>query len=243
MAARLSRFVSLTKSHLQRVPHDVEQVHMNALANAWARVLLEAMGLSLQIQGEPAGNPGALLVSNHRSYVDIIALLASTPCCFLAKDDVADWPVLGTAAVRAGTIFVDRKVKDSRKEARRVMAEVLGAGHSVVVFPEGTTYPGPGAEAFRVGAFEAAHEAGVPIVPIAIEYGKHEDAWGDESFLEHFVDRFRQPSLDIHLHFGPTLHGFEPEVAMVATRTWITDRLNVVWNDLRSQETLSKSKR
>lgn len=232
MAKRLAAFVGLTSVHLRRVPQDVEQVHMNILANEWAQVLLDGMGLALHREGEATGNPGALLVSNHRSYIDIIALLAATPCCFLAKGDVAEWPVLGRAAVRAGTVFVDRHAKDSRKEARRMMRELLEAGHTVVVFPEGTTFRGPGCEEFRVGSFEVAHEAGVPILPVALEYTDPNDAWGDETFLEHFTERFRQPAVNVHIHFGPAIHGLEPEASMHATRDWISSRLNRLWRDL-----------
>jgi len=232
MAKRLAAFVGLTTTHLRRVPDEVEQVHMNILANEWARVLLDGMGLALHKEGEAAGNPGALLISNHRSYIDIIALLAATPCCFLAKGDVADWPVLGRAAVRAGTIFVDRKAKNSREEARRIMRELLEAGHTVVVFPEGTTYRGPGCEEFRIGSFEVACEAGVPILPVALEYADPDDAWGDESFLEHFTERFRQPAVNVHVHFGPAIHGLEPLDAMHATHDWISTRLNHLWREI-----------
>ncbi len=228
---RLAAFAGLTTLHLRRVPHDVQQAAMNQLAYEWAQVLLSGMGMALHVDGEPVRDSGALLVSNHRSYVDIIALLASTPCCFLAKGDVADWPVLGKAAVRAGTVFVDRKAKDSRKAARDMMRGLLEDGHTVVVFPEGTTYPGPGCSDFRQGAFETAMEAGVPVLPVAIEYPHPEDAWGDEGFVEHFSDRFRQPKLNIHLHFGPALTGEDPEILVKESRDWISGRLHRLWDE------------
>ncbi|MEZ4462626.1 MAG: lysophospholipid acyltransferase family protein [bacterium] len=231
---RLAAFAGLTTIHLRRVPHDVQQAAMNQLAYEWAQVLLTGMGINLHLDGEPVRDSGALLVANHRSYVDIIALLASTPCCFLAKGDVADWPVLGKAAVRAGTVFVDRSAKDSRKAARDTMRGLLEDGHTVVVFPEGTTYPGPGCADFKPGAFETALEAGVPVLPVAIEYPHPEDAWGDEGFAVHFNDRFRQPKLNIHLHFGPALTGESAEQVVHESREWISERLHHLWREFEA---------
>ncbi len=232
VAKRLASFVGLTTVHLRKVPEDVSQEHMNVLANIWANELVKGMGLRLDIGGSRPDDTGYLLISNHRSYVDIIALLASTPCCFLAKGDVADWPVLGRAAVRAGTVFVERNANDSRKAARDAMAGLLEAGHTVVVFPEGTTFPGPGCNDFRRGSFEVAAEVGAPVLPVAIEYGHPDDAWGDESFVEHFNERFRQPKLGINLHFGPAVDSTDPDTLMTDTRDWIDARLHKLWNEL-----------
>lgn len=232
VAKRLAAFATHTTLHLSRVPEDVDQHTMNQMANVWAGVLIESMGMSLNVEGLP-DEGGALLVANHRSYTDIIALLASTPCCFLAKDDVAKWPILGRAAVRAGTVFVNRSTVESRKAARDIMKGLLEDGHKVVVFPEGTTYPGPGCQAFRVGSFETALDAGVPVIPIAIEYPNPRDAWGDESFVTHFSQSFRQDRLRVHLHYGPGLIHDDPNQLMSSAHDWIGSTLHKLWVELQ----------
>ncbi len=235
VARRLAAFAAQTRTHLRRVPEDVDQRTMNAMANVWAKDLVSGMGMRLNVEGQTHDGP-ALLVANHRSYTDIIALLAATPCCFLAKGDVANWPILGRAAVRAGTVFVDRHARDSRKAARDTMKRILGEGHQLVVFPEGTTFQGPGCQTFRPGAFETAIEAGVPVVPIAIEYPLPEDAWGDEGFVTHFTSRFRQHELNVHLHFGPALRGGEAGELMTESHEWIGTTLDVLWKRFREEQ-------
>lgn len=238
VARRLANFVRLTSKHLRQIPDDAPQAELNQRANAWAQLLLPAMGVDLEVVGREnveTIDGGALLVSNHRSYVDVIALLGATPCCFLAKGDVADWPVLGKAAVRVGTVFVERDAQDSRTAARHAMRELLEAGYKVVVFPEGTTYRGPGCADFRLGAFATAQEAGVPVVPIAIEYAHPEDAWQDEGFVAHFNRKFRRPTIKASLHIGPPLENDDAMELMNTTRDWIDTRLRDLWNSFGHQ--------
>lgn len=227
---RMLAMGSITKDHLQRIPPDDSQSQLNQRANIWAKTLLQAMGVDLTVTGRPT--PGALLVSNHRSYVDILLLLAGTPCCFLAKGDVADWPVIGVAASRVGTVYVDRHAKDSRKASREAIARLLDAGHTVVVFPEGTTYPGPGCQDFRLGAFEVAHEVGAPVLPVALEYGRASDAWRDEHVLVHFSRCFRQPKIKATLSFGPPLYADEPLDLMHDAHQWMNTTLHTLWQDV-----------
>lgn len=233
VAKRLAGFVGLTSRHLRLIPDEAPQHELNMRANAWANQLLPAMGVDLEVEGDRERHEnGALIVANHRSYIDILALLAATPCCFLAKDDVADWPVLGKAAVRVGTVFVKRDEKDSRTAAREALAELLEAGHTVAVFPEGTTFRGPGCADFRLGAFITAHEVGVPVIPVAIEYARPSDAWQDEGLVTHFNRKFRRPTIDAQVHLGPPMSEETPMELMDETRDWIDGRLREIWTEL-----------
>ncbi len=237
VAKRLAEFVRLTSAHLEAIPDTAEQTELNERANDWAGKLMPAMGIDLHVHGreyarEAHERAGALLASNHRSYVDILALLAGTPCCFLAKDDVADWPVLGKAAVRVGTVFVERDQKDSRLAAREAIARLMDEGHTVAVFPEGTTYRGPGCGEFRPGAFRTAAELGVPVLPVAIEYPRIADAWQDEGLVPHFNGTFRQPKLEAHLTFGPLLEGDDGFELVERTQDWVDSTLRDVWSKI-----------
>jgi 1-acyl-sn-glycerol-3-phosphate acyltransferase len=111
-----------------------------------------------------------ILAANHSSYLDALVLLAHVPrdMGIVAKSEVLGWPIVGTFVRKAGHPTVDRwefrkSVADSRAIARR-----LGTGEAVLFFPEGTFVRAAGLRPFRMGAFEIAGEADVPIVPVAI---------------------------------------------------------------------------
>ncbi|MEW2327350.1 lysophospholipid acyltransferase family protein [Micromonospora chersina] len=145
-----------------------------AALRGWARWTLRALGVRLVVRGRlPRGR--ALLVANHVSWLDILAVLAVAPARMLAKREVRDWPVVGALAAAAGTVFVDRsRPRDLPATVGRV-AGALRAGHSVAVFPEGTTWCGEAAgcrpgRGFRPAVFQAAVDAGAPVVPLGLGY-------------------------------------------------------------------------
>ncbi|MFE9954267.1 lysophospholipid acyltransferase family protein [Micromonospora sp. NPDC005299] len=158
-----------------------------AALRGWARGTLRALGVRLTVRGR-LPRPRALLVANHVSWLDILAVLAVSPARMLAKREVRDWPVLGPLAAAAGTVFVDRaRPRDLPATVGRV-AGALRAGHSVAVFPEGTTWCGaadgcrPG-RGFRPAVFQAAVDAGAPVVPLRLAYRYAGDASTLPAFL------------------------------------------------------------
>lgn len=193
-------------------------------ARAWARELLDMLGVEL-VGDTPVGLTGALYVANHRSYIDIAALLAYAPVTYLAKAEIARWPLLGWAAATAGTMFVQRGERSSRQAARLALAQQLARGRSVAVFPEGTTTAGPGIATLRPGSFEVA--AGrFPVVPVAIHYEHVEDAWtGDDGFLSHFVRRFQVRQRRVTLRMGPPLFDSDPHALRDRAAAWIRQEL------------------
>jgi 1-acyl-sn-glycerol-3-phosphate acyltransferase len=191
------------------------------IGRRWARRSARLLGVRIDVRGTPPAGR-VLLLANHRSYLDIVALLAQVPCAFLAKSEVGEWPLFGAAARHQGTVFVQRKDKASRRAARAGAAAVLTRGLPFAAFPEGTTFRGPGALPFFPGLFDVAAEQGVPVVPVAIEYGDPADAWvDDESFLGHFVSCFRKPSVRVHVHFGPALREDCPRTLHARAESWV----------------------
>jgi 1-acyl-sn-glycerol-3-phosphate acyltransferase len=131
------------------------------------RATLRAVGVRLRVTGSvPPG--GVLLVSNHLSWIEILAVGALAPVRMLAKQEVRDWPLVGGLAARSGALFVDRAGLRALPATVAAMAEALRAGAVVGVFPEGTTWCGAAAGPFRRAAFQAAIDAGVPVVPVAV---------------------------------------------------------------------------
>lgn len=193
--------------------------------NAWARTVVRALGIDLVVHGAPPSGPH-LLLANHRSYVDILAILAQHPCAFLAKVEVGEWPLLGTAARLAGTVFVKREDAESRKRARESALSLLQRGVPFAAFPEGTTSRGPGILPFFPGLFRMAEQYGFPVVPIAIEYADPADAWvGDDPFLPHFLAAFSKPRVRVRVVFGRPIRAGQVPDLRGATHDWIRGRV------------------
>lgn len=140
---------------------------------AWFRALLAALRIRLVITGGDrfaAPGVGVLVVSNHMSWLDLVALGTVQPLRMVAKSEVAAWPVIGLLARRAGTIFLNR---ERLSTLPRTVAEVSGAlagGAAVGAFPEGTTWCGPASGRFRPAVFQAAVDTATPVRPVALHY-------------------------------------------------------------------------
>jgi 1-acyl-sn-glycerol-3-phosphate acyltransferase len=177
----------------------------SAALRAMARGILAVLGVRLVWRG-PAPRPGSLLVANHVSWLDVIALATILPARMVAKHDVRAWPGIGGAAVRAGTIFIDRTRPSALPGTVAEVAGALRAGHSVVLFPEGTTYCGPERGPFRSALFQAAIDAGAPVVPVSIGYDSTEAAFvGDDTLGESIMRIARVPRLTMTLAAAPAL--------------------------------------
>lgn len=137
-----------------------------------SRAALRAAGVRLRITGGDRfrDGGGALVVANHTSWIDVLALDAVQPVRMLAKREVRDWPVIGGLAVRTGALFVDRAGLHALPATVAATADALRAGGAVGVFPEGTTWCGAAAGSFRRAAFQAAVDAAVVVRPVAIEF-------------------------------------------------------------------------
>lgn len=140
----------------------------------WAAAVLSTCGVRVRHTG-PLAPPGALVVANHVSWLDVFALHAVAPVRMLAKAEVRRWPVVGLMAARAGTVFIDRDRLRDLPGAVTGLAGALRAGTPIGVFPEGTTRCGRDLGAFRPAAFQAARDAGAPVVPVALRYRRRGD--------------------------------------------------------------------
>ena len=154
-----------------------------AAVQAVARTLLAVLGIELVWRGR-APKPGSLLVANHVSWLDIVALMAVEPVRLVAKHDVRSWPAIGTLAKLSGSVFVDRTRPRLLPATVAEVGAVLKAGRSVAVFPEGTTSCGASTGRFRPAMFQAAVAAQAPIVPITIRYDSSAAAFvGDDTLF------------------------------------------------------------
>lgn len=195
----------------------------------WGSNTLKAMGVEVEIRGElPA--EAALILPNHRSYIDIIFFpIHVQPSCFVAKADIDGWPLIGAGARLVKTIFVDRSNQESRRQTREDVKDRLKEGYSVIVFPEGTTFQAPDLGKFYPGMFFIAAEGDIPVIPAAIEYYDPEDAWaGSESLLQHYFRAFGKRKTKVKIEFGPVMKHQDGEVLKQKTETWIASSLKEI---------------
>lgn len=190
----------------------------------YARVLVKTLGLRLDVRGEIPGEP-ALLLANHRSYLDIPILLAQAPCTFLAKEEMGNWPLFGTAAELIETAFVRRDCRDSRRRARMAALDRVQRGVHFAAFPEGTTSHGPDVLPFFPGLFMVAAEHGLPVVPVALRYAYRSAHWVQEEFLPHVSRTFRKRRVDASVQFGPLLRSDDEKLLREHCESWIRERL------------------
>jgi 1-acyl-sn-glycerol-3-phosphate acyltransferase len=142
-----------------------------AVIHRAARAFLWLTGNALEVEAETwPPRKGVILISNHSSYLDsaVVAAVIPGPLSFVAKVELAGQRVAGPFLQRIGTLFARRTDTAGGIEDTQRQLEAVRAGERVVSFPEGTLTRMPGLLGFQLGAFLAAAQAGVPIVPITI---------------------------------------------------------------------------
>jgi 1-acyl-sn-glycerol-3-phosphate acyltransferase len=143
-----------------------------ALGRAWARFILAALGVGVEVRGAehaPAGP--AVYAANHGSALDIPILLARLPADFrmIHKRSLSSVPVLGWSLRFAGHIAIDRRHPFRARRSLKAAVRKLREGASLAVFPEGTRSPDARVRPFKRGGFVLAIEAGAPVVPVSLD--------------------------------------------------------------------------
>jgi 1-acyl-sn-glycerol-3-phosphate acyltransferase len=140
---------------------------------AYHRVCCRLMGIDIATVGAMSRNRPTLFVSNHTSYIDITVLGALIPGSFVAKAEVAKWPLYGWLAKLQRTVFVDRKRNTSHLQ-RDQLQQRLAAGDNLILFPEGTSNDGNRVLPFRSALLSVAEasSADAPLViqPVSVAY-------------------------------------------------------------------------
>ncbi len=176
----------------------------------WARAAKRILGMQLLAVGQPP-EPPFFLVSNHLSYVDIIALAAHVKGVFIAKCEVAHWPVLGMLCRSMGTIFVDRSRRFDVIRVMNLTQQAIREGAGVVLFAEGTSTAGARVEEFRSSLLEPAVREQIPVSYASVSYRTPTGEppafqtvcwWGDMTFLPHLLGLFAVKRFEAHLVFG-----------------------------------------
>lgn len=204
----------------------------------WSRVMNFLLGIRVKQEGI-VPHEGVLLVSNHRSYIDITVIAQFIHTSFLAKAELQSWPVIGFGAKLANVLFVQRDDLKSRRESRENLRKYLATGNSIHVCPEGTTFMGPGILPFRPGVFTMASDSDVSVVPVALDFDDPSDAWvGDDTFIRHFFQAFSKKRVHVRLAFGPLMKGETSDKLREGAWSWIHNQI-MIWKVQREEERLA----
>ncbi|MHA7838961.1 MAG: lysophospholipid acyltransferase family protein [bacterium] len=188
----------------------------------WARGTQRLLGMRIRIDGEIPEEPVAI-VANHLGYIDIVALWSVVPGVFVARADVADWPLIGQAGRLIGTIFVDRTRKRDLLRVIPEMQRPLSTGRNVIFFPEGTSSPGREILPFKSSLFEPAVRCGVPVVTASLQLETAPPAapaarsvcwWGSMTFAPHVFELLQLRSFDARIHFSSPIRPEEDRKAL-----------------------------
>jgi 1-acyl-sn-glycerol-3-phosphate acyltransferase len=185
-----------------------------AMIRRWSRKLLKLMRIDARVRGLPAeGLPGNLLiVANHISWLDIFVLNTVEPGRFIAKSELEKWPLVGRMIAGCGTLFLNR---ESRRDAHRINGrarDVLAAGDTITIFPEGTTTDGTMLLPFHGSLLQPVVDAQGHVQSIAIRYchsdGTFSDApayVGETTFMASFWRVLGVRNLVVELTLPPPL--------------------------------------
>jgi 1-acyl-sn-glycerol-3-phosphate acyltransferase len=195
LSAATLGYASAARLHQGLLPTERRAAMFQRYLRRWANSLVYATGGRVSLTPEstvPAQVGPRLVVANHRSPFDIGILLGLFGGHAVSRADVARWPVFGLAATGAGTIFVDRQHANSGASAIRAIRNRLQLGASILVFPEGGTFGGDEVRPFKPGAFVAARQLDVQIVPVGLAYDPGVE-WVNEGFVSHVLRVTQRP--------------------------------------------------
>ena len=200
---------------------DAGRVPPGPVARSFLKGASALLGLRWLLDGEAAPGP-VLLVANHVGWADILVLGAALEASFVAKREVRSWPLLGWLARRHGTLFVDRARRRDAGRQGDNLRERLGAGGSIVLFPEGTTGDGIVVRPFKPALLAAVEGSDTLVQPVTIIWtvGRDRVAWTDDTpFGAHAARLLRSGGAEarIQLH-APVRAGDFPSRRALADR-------------------------
>ena len=208
-------FITLAFALAQFVFMRLSPRHVGILPRAYHVTCLRLLGIKLDIEGRLAEGP-SLIVANHASWLDILVIGAIGEVTFIAKQEVAGWPVFGWLARLQRSVFVDRERRTRTGAAKGAIERRLEAGERMVLFAEGTSSDGNRVLPFRTALFSAAgfrtaDGSQVPVQPLSLAYTRLHGlpmgrfyrptfAWyGDMSMLVHMWGIMRAGPADVKI--------------------------------------------
>jgi 1-acyl-sn-glycerol-3-phosphate acyltransferase len=193
----------------------------------WAKSMLKLLNVKLTVLGEPTAERPAIFVGNHISYLDIVLLLACIPdVSFVAKQELANWPIFGKGAKKFQTIFVKRANAYARSSALATIRTALEEERKgVALFPSGTTCLDE-SKPWKFGAFRLAQSVGAPLQVFRLRYEPLRTvAYIDNDFfLTHLLRLCALDSISATLEFAPAGKIENPQKDCAHWQAWAAAR-------------------
>jgi 1-acyl-sn-glycerol-3-phosphate acyltransferase len=183
----------------------------NYIFQQWGRACAAILNMRITVQGTPP-EPPFFLVSNHLSYIDIVVYAATLGCNFVAKSDIADWPLLGFAGKGIGTIFIDRARTRDIPIVIGAIEQTMREQQGILLFAEGTSSKGSDVLPLCPSLLQPAAYKEFPVSYASVTYctppgylPAHLSVcwWGGMPFLDHLLAMFEMPGFDATVTFGP----------------------------------------
>jgi len=212
----LNILIKAGKGHPAIPRNIVEEVYTR-----WGHESLQNLRVKHELIGKPSREP-VLFIGNHISYVDIPLLASHVPVMFVAKKELAKWPVFGSAIQKLGMVFVDRNAANSRADASEAVAKcIMERKQPVAIFPSGTTTVNE-EKPWRWGTFKIAKRFNLPIQPFRLKYEPaRRVAYIDKDvFAFHLMSLLRTKEIHAKIEFGPVTQVDDPQESCLQWQTW-----------------------
>lgn len=184
----------------------------NRYVQKWSKKLLDICGVTVKIVNPELLSSRALIVANHVSWLDIFLIYSVVSGHFIAKADMAHWPMVGWLSRKTGTLFLERSSARNLKSTLETLVKNLQARERCIFFPEGTTGRQGKILPFHPNLFEGAINAGLPVQPFALRYidrnGQYEqavDSSGDISLAQSMKNVFNSDYILAELTVLPVM--------------------------------------
>lgn len=188
-ALHFLRGLAITTFVFPRVDDARRALHVQC----WSEQLLAILAVAARVEGEVARGGNVVFAANHVSWIDIFVIDAQAPSRFIAKSELAAWPLAGRLMRDTGTLFIERARRADTRRINEAATAVLARGANLAVFPEGTTTDGTTLLKFHGSLLQPAIDSLGYVQPIALRYtyldGSHSLApeyAGDTTFARSF---------------------------------------------------------
>ena len=168
------------------LPSRIRRYWYFRLYRVWCKAFVRALDVNLKLHQKNSYEipKQYILIANHPSAFEDIGIPALFEVYSLAKMEVKKWWIVGRISTAAGNLYVKRESKESRSQAAQTIAEEVGKGKNIALYPEGGCKGKRIFESFRYGAFDVSMKTGVPILPVFLHYEAQDDfEWRDPHTL------------------------------------------------------------
>lgn len=210
LAAHVAAGFGIVKLFFPHYSREIRGIHIQR----WSGKLIRILGLRIEVYGSaPSSSKPTLILANHISWLDVFVLNTISVARFVAKSEVASWPLVGQLCKGTGTLFIERHNKRDTTRMRMLIAEALQQGEHIALFPEGTSSDGTAIKPFRSSLLQPALDCQSQVQPVYLRY---RDTHGHISTAAAYCDEvtfgsslwrlISSKGITVELHFLPVIH-------------------------------------